>query len=267
MNITHAGFLGSLTLFLLVYGCVPKANVDTRDMLFDANGREYDKPSVKLWRRFMDADRKGRHALLARIAAIVDKEAGAYSRLVAAEELLGSLATAADEGNMEYFTEEIVNVIAKKLIKVAEEPKRSTTIMDRSLRANSLGEAFFFLIDPRCEIWVDGKTMLLVDGLPRGWVGENGSVTIDGILAAEHEGVYEPERGRPCESVVLTDFIKPPNFYGKHTIVSKLTVIAPNGMKVPLKRELEIEVVTPERFGIGTRPALPPDPRPYKGDE
>jgi hypothetical protein len=229
-----------LVLGLLNVSCNSPPMPSTYDILFSESGKEYEIPGTKLWYRLVNGSDADRRALLDRLLTILEQPGG-YSRLVAARALLDFFA---EEGK-EYLTERAAMVIAKQLIRVAEEH------IGHYVAAESLefpSGPLYKMIWPQYALYVDGEDVLLQDRLPEGWIAEDGSVIVDGADAWSIGGGYAGRK--PVECVDLKRLLGD-DLLGEHKIVSHLTVIAPNGLRIPLKREVSIEVVPMEWFQRG----------------
>ena len=109
------------------------------------------------------------------------------------------------------------------------------------------------LIRPRCVMEVDGREVVLRDGLPDGWRTQKGIVEVDGEIVAQRDHYPRTEYGQfPSEFVVLRDHLPAARLYGQHVIVSRLTLRAPDGTEVHLKRQIAITVVTKEQLLLGS---------------
>ena len=209
--------------------------VRPRTLLFSPEGVEYTDPSVKLRTKMRSLNQAHRRAAVESLLDIISKPGG-YSRLVAADVLLG------DE---QYWvlSPRGARIVAESVIRVADPLYQQTVPEFWMTRGGEFAHAVYYLIEPKCVVRVNGRDVVLANGLPEGWRAEQGVVELDGQVVAKRRGYPREQFGNtPHEYVVLASYLDEDELRGVHTVVSKLVVRAPDGSRVPLMRKLEFRV-------------------------
>jgi hypothetical protein len=147
-------------------------------------------------------------------------------------------------------TEGSARVLAANCVVVADEPVRTRVPIAYILSANLIDddEGIAYPIAPKTVMRVDGLDIILRHGLPKGWALEKGTVFLDGELLVSRDQYPETRYGnRPREFLLPKDYLKPGRIYGKHKLLSTVTLVAPNGTKIPLERAVDFEVLTEQQ--------------------
>lgn len=232
---------------LLLGGCAPSSvpSSPRLRMLFDEDGREILLPVSEYCWRIQRGGRIARAELEASAVKILEGR-GWYSRLVAARALL-KLSTM-PEGRI--MSPKTVRALVKNCVSISPwMPDPFTKKNFEAIRESNTSYAR--KIQTRLYIeWyaeVAGEYYKLGDGLPDEWYAHNTEVLVDGVKVAGRKG--RDEDGMPIECVALADVIPPSKLYGKHTVVARVTLIAPNGCEIPVE-EARSFTVESEREGV-----------------
>lgn len=204
-------------------------------LLFAPDGSEYASPSDELRSRLRGLEEDERLALVEELLGLLSDKGG-YSRLVVAQTLWD---------RPDYWSQSTrgARVIGETLIRIAE-PVRHRHVPDYWLtRGPRQARALYFLIQPHCVLTVDGRDVVLYEGLPDEWSAEKGLVALDGEVVARREEYPRETYGtQPFEHVTLSSHMDEGSLYGPHTVVSQVTLVAPDGTRIRLEREVKIEV-------------------------
>lgn len=215
-------------------GCAGDGVPDRSFLFFSPSGEEYRTPSYELFLRLRASSPDDAQRLCDRLAKVLNGE-GAYSRLVAADALLTYLDYLAWRGQ-KGIPETVAKAFAKNVIRIGAQAEGLYTDDDI---LKTPPEALKYPIHPHCQMAVDVFDIPLRPSLPRGWTAEDGIVELDGVVIRHTEGAYE---GGVVEEISLPYFLPGDRLYGEHKMLCRLTVVAPNGTKVPLERAIEFKV-------------------------
>ena len=209
-------------------------------ILFDTQGSELGYPSYRLLGKLYDAEDP--RDLVNKSLDILGSRGG-YSRLIAAKALLMFFE---EEKNRKYLTKRAARVLAENVIELARPLGADSAVTKSTITKGPVPLPIVERIRPRCVLRFDYETFVIVNALPEGWKAENGMVQLDGKTIAETPVYEDPER--PMNFVSIESHLTPETFYGRHTLTSRLTLIAPNGIRIPMKVEETLDIVKPEAF-------------------
>ncbi|MCX5671913.1 MAG: hypothetical protein NTU94_11400 [Planctomycetota bacterium] len=162
---------------------------------------------------------------------------GAYSRLVAGSALMRLF-----ECRPEAMSERAARALVANTMRIAGEPAMLRGPCSWFLSGDLIvhDPAMVEVILPRVVMHIDGMDISLREELPRGWQGEEGRVEVDGkviISTRQYMG------RRPQEFAFPKFYLQPPEILGKHRLVSRVTLVTPNGIRIPLEGAVEFEVM------------------------
>jgi hypothetical protein len=92
----------------------------------------------------------------------------------------------------------------------------------------------------------DGRTTVLLQGLPRGWTAEDGAIEVDGKIRVTRRGPYDVPR--PSEELEWSGSFPDGGVFGKHKIVVGVTLVSPRGRRIRRQEERVIEVLPEKAF-------------------
>ncbi|HUT01713.1 MAG TPA: hypothetical protein VNA25_24340 [Phycisphaerae bacterium] len=202
-------------------------------ILFSPSGKEYACPSWELWERATRAQGADRERLLDDVVHVLEEQEG-FSRYVAADFLLGFHG----DTDGRFLTERAAVAMAKTLISIGG-------FIPDYITKEELSKKLFKSLNVRCAVRAGGKYFQLREDLPKGWVGAEWKIVLDGRIVTEHKG-REMCHALLTEWVYLPDLIPEKQLHGEHTIVAYVSAIAPNGCRIPLKHEARFTVETEE---------------------
>jgi hypothetical protein len=263
----------------LVMGCAENRNLLRHDILFTPQGTERDRPALDLYERLCNESVEGRKRLIRELVEIVTGS-GAYSRVAA----LGGLLFFLDE-YAEYYNPEVVKAIAESCIRIADNMHEYTIFID-TLMAPDWQARWWLqnLLDVRVVAYGENMATDLPykrGTLPPKWRARDGGVFVNGRPVARYQWTYEsnPEGDTEIPKMVIDwrkVFLERPDgkpvpeeeIAGDYEIVTRLTVIGPEGTEVVLEKKVILPLVWFKDYmwdklsdcplEEGTRPVNPP---------
>ena len=245
MKLTCCLVLPCMGTFLV--GCGPSLEPPGYRLLLSPDGKEYELPTAELVNTMFRSSQEEQKKLVGQLVEVLQSR-GSYSRLVAASALLDFFDKI--PRHRKFLTKEVAQALARNTFQIAElippgeiverELKSTSAIAERELKGLRRP------IDLHMGMEVDCRFIRMGKCLPHAWRAKNITITIDDQVIYTDPAVSDDEY--VWVRIDITDHLKGKKLFGKHRIVSRCTIISPNGHEVPIWLKQDIEIITDEEW-------------------